>query len=204
MLPSGERFSCQILPWSSIVRDAKRLSWVIRDSGYVPDIVVAIGRGGYVPARILCDYLTIHDLTAFKVEHWGAAAVRKKKAVIKFPLSANIKNKRVLLVDDITDTGETLRVSLQYLTCFEPKEVRTAVLIHKTCSAVVPDYFLRKIIKWRWVIFPWHLWEDMTGFITTLTNEGICRENDIKRELRNRYGINVRSDMLREILSCLW
>jgi hypoxanthine phosphoribosyltransferase len=203
MLPSGERFRCQILSWSSVVKDAKRLSWIIKDSGYVPDIVIAIGRGGYVPARILCDYLTIHDLAAFKAEHWGIAAIRKKKAVIKFPLSANIKNKRVLLVDDITDTGETLRVSLQYLIGFEPKEVRTAVLIHKTCSKVVPDYFLRKIIKWRWVIFPWHLWEDMTGFITTLTDEGIRRENDIKRELRGRYGINVRSDMLREILSCL-
>lgn len=203
MLPSGERFRCQILSWSSVLRDAKRLSWIIKDSGYVPDIVIAIGRGGYVPARILCDFLTIHDLAAFKAEHWGIAAVRKKKAVIKFPLSANIKNKRVLLVDDITDTGETLRVSLQYLIGFEPKEVRTAVLIHKTCSTVVPDYFLRKVIKWRWVIFPWHLWEDMTGFITTLTDEGIRRENDLKRELRRRYGINVRSDMLREILSCL-
>ena len=203
MLPSCERFRCQILSWASVLRDAKRLSWIIKDSGYVPDIVIAIGRGGYVPARILCDYLKIHDLAAFKAEHWGIAAVRKKKAVIKFPLSANIKNKRVLLVDDITDTGETLRVSLQYLIGFEPKEVRTAVLIHKTCSTVVPDYFLRKIIKWRWVIFPWHLWEDMTGFITTLTDEGIRRENDLKRELRRRYGINVRSGMLREILSCL-
>jgi hypoxanthine phosphoribosyltransferase len=183
--------------------DAKRLSWMIKDSGYLPDIVIAIGRGGYVPARILCDYLTIHDLAAFKVEHWVIAAVRKKKAVIKFPLSANIKNKRVLLVDDITDTGETLKVSLQYLTGFEPKEVRTAVLIHKSCSAVVPVYFLRKIKKCRWVIFPWHLWEDMTGFISTLTDEGIRRENDIKRELRNRYCINVHSDVLREILSCL-
>ena len=203
MLPSCQRFSCQILSWSSVVRDTKRLSWIIKDSGYVPDIVIAIGRGGYVPARILCDYLTVHDLAAFKAEHWGIAAVRKKKAVIKFPLNANIKNKRVLLVDDITDTGETLRVSLQHLIGFEPKEVRTAVLIHKTCSAVVPDYFLRKIIKWRWVIFPWHLWEDMTGFIKKLKDEGIHRENDIKRELLRRYGINVRSDMFREILSCL-
>ncbi len=201
-MPSGERFRCQILSWSSVVRDAKGLSWIIKDSGYVPDIVIAIGRGGYIPARIVCDYLTIHDLAAFKAEHWGIAAVRKKKAFIKFPLSANIKNKRVLLVDDITDTGDTLRVSLQYLTGFEPKEVRTAVLIHKTCSKVVPDYFLRKIVKWRWVIFPWHLWEDMTGFITRLTDEGIRRENDIKRELGRRYGIKVRSDMLREILSC--
>ncbi len=202
MLPSCERFRCRILSWPSVVRDAERLARIIKDSGYVPDIVIAIGRGGYIPARIFCDYLMVHDLAAFKAEHWGVAAVRKKKAVIKFPLSANIKNKRVLLVDDITDTGETLRVSTRYLNGFEPKEVRTAVLIHKTSSPVVPDYFLRKIIKWCWVIFPWHLFEDMTGFVTTLTDEGIRGEDVIKRELRRRYGINVLSGMLREILSC--
>ncbi len=198
---ADERFRCEILTWSSVVRDAKRLSWIIKDSGYVPDIVIAIGRGGYIPARILCDYLLIHDLAAFKAEHWGSAAARKKKAIITFPLSADIKNKRVLLADDITDTGETLRVSLQYLTGFGPKEIRTAVLIHKTSSSVMPDYFLRKISKWRWVIFPWHHWEDMAGFITRLTDEGIRGERDIKHELRRRYGINVRSDMLKELLS---
>ncbi len=200
MLATGELFRCQILSWSSVLRDTKRLSQIIKGSGYAPDIVIAIGRGGYVPARILCDYLTIHDLAAFKAEHWGIAAVQKKKAVIKFPLGANIKNKKVLLVDDITDTGETLRVSLHYLAGLGPKEVRTAVLIHKTCSMVIPDYFLRKIVKWRWVIFPWHLWEDMTGFITMLTDTGFSREDDIKRELSRRYCIHVRSDMLREIL----
>jgi hypoxanthine phosphoribosyltransferase len=203
MLPSETRFRCEILSWARVVRDAKRLSWGIKESGYVPDIVIAIGRGGYIPARILCDYLMIHDLAAFKAEHWGSAAVRRKKAVIKFPLCADIRNKRVLLVDDITDTGETLSVSLKYLKRFRPREVRTAVLVHKTCSAILPDYFLRKIAKWRWIIFPWHLREDLTGFIARLKDEGICREGEIKRELRRRYHIDLRTEILREILFCM-
>ncbi len=196
-----EKFRCEALSWPRVLRDAKRLAWAVKDSGYFPDIVIGIGRGGYVPARVLCDYLLIHDLAAFKAEHWGTAVMRRKKAVITFPLCANIRDKRVLLVDDITDTGETLRVSLGYLKRFRPREVRTAVLRHKTCSSVVPDYFVAKIIKWKWIIFPWHLWEDITDFIERLQAEGIHRGRAISRALRERYCIDVHEDMVREILS---
>jgi len=200
-LPFGEKFRSEILSWGRVVRDVEKLSRIIRASGYSPEIIVAIGRGGYVPARILCDWLLLCDLTSIKVEHWGVAALQKEKAVIKFPLCAQIRDKKVLLVDDITDTGETLSVSLKYLKRFRPREIRTAVLIHKTCSSVVPDYFLREIIKWRWVIFPWHLREDLTGFIERLKAEGVQHENDLRRKLKQRYGIDVPTDTIRDVLS---
>jgi len=200
-MPSKERFRCEILSWKRVLADAKRLSKIIKDSGYDFHLVVAIGRGGFVPARILCDYLLIRDLATMKVEHWGIAATRTGKAVIKFPLCADIKDKRVLLVDDITDTGETLRVSIEYLRNFRPEEIRTAVLLHKTCSATIPNYFVRKIVKWRWVIFPWHIWEDLTGFIRTLRDTGTSCEEDIIRELKQRYGITAHPRMVEEILS---
>lgn len=200
-LPSKERFRCEILSWNRVVRDTIKLSKSIIDSGFKPDIVVAIGRGGYVPARILCDYLLIRDLTSIKVEHWGIVATETEKAVIKFRLCTDIKDKSVLLVDDITDTGDTLRVSLKYLKDFGPKTIKTAVLIHKTCSVIVPDYFISKIIKWHWVIFPWHIWEDLTGFVKNIKDKGIHNEEDISRELKLRYNINVQMETLREVLS---
>jgi hypoxanthine phosphoribosyltransferase len=199
--PSGKNFRCEILSWAGVVRDAKKLALAIKASAYVPEIVIAIGRGGYVPARILCDYLLVRDLAAFKAEHWGTATMQREKAVITFPLRANIKGKRVLLVDDITDTGETLRVSTAYLKRFRPREVRTAVLLHKTCSSIVPDYFVKRIVKWKWVTFPWHVWEDMTGFIEKLQAAGIRHDRAISRELRERYCIDLPADMIRAILS---
>lgn len=193
-LPSKERFRCEILSWNRVVRDTIKLSKSIIASGFKPDIVVAIGRGGYVPARILCDYLLIRDLTSIKVEHWGSAATETEKAVIKFRLCTDIKDKSVLLVDDITDTGDTLRVSLKYLKDFGPKTIKTAVLIHKTCSVIVPDYFISKIIKW-------HIWEDLTGFVKNIKDKGIHDEEDISRELKLRYNINVQMETLREVLA---
>ena len=202
MLRSPERhFKCEILTWNRVARDTKRLSCIIKESGYKPSIVVAIGRGGLVPGRVLCDYLHIRDLTTIKVEHWGITATPDKKAVIKFPLCVDIKDKRVLLVDDTTDTGDTLRISTGYLKSFEPKEVRTAALIHKTSSAITPDYFVRKVVKWKWIIFPWHLWEDLTSFVKEIKALGINSEEEIRRELKERYSLDIRIDTIKEILS---
>ena len=201
LLPTKGQFRCDMPSWRRVVRDSKTLSNLIKNSGYDPNIVVAICRGGLVPARLLCDFLHIKDLTTIKVEHWGIVATPTGKAVIKFPLSADIKEKRVLLVDDITDTGDTLRVSLEYLKKFEPKEIRTAVLIHKIISDFLPDYYVKKMIKWRWVIFPWHVWEDLTGFIKSIKAMGIHCEEDIRHELKSKYSIEVQFEIIKEILS---
>lgn len=201
-LPAEKKFRCEILSWGRVVKDSQRLSWMIRESGYSPDIIVAIGRGGYVPARIMCDYLINHDLASIKVEHWGTC-VAQEKATIKFPLSVRIRDKKVLLVDDVTDTGDTLKVSLQYLRRFRPREIRTVVLIHKTQSIITPDYFLRKVAKWRWIIFPWHLMEDLSQFIQRLKATGVSNEEDLKRSLKETYDIDVPITKVREVLSII-
>jgi hypoxanthine phosphoribosyltransferase len=101
----------------------------------------------------------------------------------------------------LTDTGETLSVTVKYLKRFRPKEVRTAVLLHKTCSKIVPDYFVKRAAKWRWVIFPWHFWEDLTGFIKELHVAGISRIIDLSREVHKKHNIDLKPDTVREILS---
>ena len=198
---NNRRFKCEILSWRCVADNTKKLSILIKNSGYIPHIVVAIGRGGLVPARILCDYLHIKDLTTIKVEHWGIAATLDKKAIIKFPLNADIKDKRVLLMDDITDTGDTLRIYLEYLKGFGPQEIRTAVIIHKTTSDFIPDYYVRRITEWRWITFPWHVWEDLTAFIKEIRARGFHSEGDIRHELKDRYNIDIRLELIKKILS---
>ncbi|UCH80066.1 MAG: phosphoribosyltransferase [Nitrospiraceae bacterium] len=200
-MSSDKQIQCEILSWNRVARDAKRLANLVTESGYKLDIAVAIARGGLVPARILSDYLSIRDLTTIKVEHWGITATPSEKAVIKFPLCVDIKDKNVLLIDDTTDTGDTLKVSIEYLKNFTPGEIRTATLIHKTCSKVEPDFFVRKVMKWKWIIFPWHIWEDLTEFVRRIADSGIHNEEDIKRRLEEQYNIKIKIETVREVLS---
>jgi hypothetical protein len=161
---------------------------MIRGS-FSPDIVIAIGRGGFVPARIVCDSLMLSSLTSIRVEHWGVAAHSLESAIIRYPLSAPIGGMDVLVVDDVTDTGKTLEVAVQYLQEQSPKSIRTAVLHHKTCSAFVPDYHVVLEKSWRWIVYPWALHEDLTGFCESVMGREPVSVDDILSRLKERYGM---------------
>jgi hypoxanthine phosphoribosyltransferase len=148
-LPEGEGV---LISWSEVQRLCQRLAGLIRESGFRPDLIVAIGRGGYVPARLLCDYLDIMGLTSIKVEHYLAGASKQEETIIRYPLKADIKGLRVLLVDDVNDTGDTLLVATRHLQTFRPADVRTAVVHEKTVSRIAADYFAMRIVRWRWLI----------------------------------------------------
>ena len=74
---------------------------------FKPDIVIAIARGGYVPARILCDRLDIYNLTSIRIAHYTGGSTKLELARLSIPLGIDIKGMQVLLVDDVTDTGDT-------------------------------------------------------------------------------------------------
>jgi hypothetical protein len=76
----------------------------IKSSGYRPDLVIAVGRGGYVPASV-CDFMLHSQLTSIKIEHWGIAARKQDTAEVRSPLSVNVVGLKVLIIDDVTDTG---------------------------------------------------------------------------------------------------
>jgi hypothetical protein len=88
---------CELISWAEVHRLCRQLARMVRASGYRPDIVVAIGRGGLVPARLVCDCLDIMALTSIKIDHYNAGSSKQAQAVIRFPLCTDIGEQRVLL-----------------------------------------------------------------------------------------------------------
>jgi len=199
---AGE-FSCEIVTWDQFYNLARLLSKGIKSSGYRPDVVIAIGRGGYVPARVLCDFLLRNQLTSIKVEHWDVAAARKEQARIRSPLAIEITGLNVLIVDDLTDTGDTLVIATEYIRRFCPKEIRTAVLQHKSNSVFQPDYYAEYISRWSWIIYPWAFYEDLVGFTDKIVRDGEFSLQAIKKELAGRYQIPVDERELRDAIDDL-
>ncbi len=189
---------CHMVSWDEAYRLARILSRKIKSSGFKPDLVIGIARGGLVPARIVCDFLLQKDLAAIKVEHWGIAATLGE-AKIKYPLPVEIKGKKILVVDDVADSGDTFSVIMDYITEKAPLEIRTAVLHYKTCSTCVPDYWAEKQDDWKWIIYPWAVYEDLTGFIGKVQTGSMAPE-DIRKALESNFDIKISMKDLMEIL----
>jgi len=196
-------FRCELISFNEVLRLSKLLARKIKASGYRPDLIVAIGRGGYVPGRLVSDFLLFNDLTSMKIEHYTRAADMLEEARIKFPIPVDITGEKVLIVDDITDTGETLNLAVDYALSLKSADVRTAVLQHKTCSAFTPDFYAQKLIKWRWVIYPWARYEDFAGFAEKILLDRALDLSQIITEFKHRYGLDLRETELLEILDDL-
>ena len=187
---------CELISWAEVHRLCRRLAGLVKADGYRPDIVIAIGRGGLVPARLVCDCLDIMALTSIKIDHYYAGSSRQAQAVIRYPLCTDIRDQRVLLVDDVNDSGDTLEVASTHLNDFHPCEIRTAVMHHKTTTRMGVDYYARKIIKWRWLIYPWAMQEDISAFLKRLSPLPSSLEQ-AQQQLADQYGIHISQQILR-------
>jgi hypothetical protein len=152
----------EYVSWSEFYRLCGKLYGHISATGYRPDTIIAIARGGYAPARILADYFGVMNLLSLKIEHYHGPE-KLPRAVVRYPLQVDLSDKEVLLVDDVSDSGDTFVVALEHLAaCGTPKALRTSVLHHKTTSSFEPDYCAKRIVTWRWLTYPWALIEDLT------------------------------------------
>lgn len=202
---SADCFECEVMEWNLFHKLARQVAQKINDSGYKPDLIVGLARGGWVLARVLCDLIGVKDLVSLKVEHWGVTATPNGKAKLKYPLKVDLKGKNVLVVDDITDTGESMRVAVEYIQSLNPSEIRTATLRHITSSKFMPYYFGEEI-SWRWVIFPWNFTEDMCNIIPkvcarlSVSPDGNVDIAKIRNELKQSYNIDTSEETIDEIL----
>ena len=162
------RLRCEVVPQEQVYELCFQLARAISASGYDAEIVVAISRGGFVPARHLCDFLGLSAMTSIKVQHYGPGARKQRRAWVKYPLSGGIEDRRVLLVDDVNDTGDTLQVAKEHLSSFAPAEVRTAVLHEKLTTTLEADYRAVEVRDWHWIVYPWAVFEDLGNFLSLM------------------------------------
>lgn len=195
----------KVVTWFDVVGWCKELSRKIRSSGFKPDIIVAIARGGFAPARLLCDYLDVVDLLSIKVEHWIETGKHKEEATIKYPFNYDLRGKKVLLVDDIADTGKSIIAAKKHImeVC-RPSELRVAAMqLIPTTSAIVPDYYVDEVKEWTWYMYPWNYTEDMVNLTMRIAKEEPKEEwkpETLALKFKEWYGAELPLDAFREVL----
>ncbi|MCI4336077.1 MAG: phosphoribosyltransferase [Thermoplasmata archaeon] len=154
---------CRLTTWAEVDGWADRLAGQIRAADRSPQTIVGLTRGGWVPSRVLADRLGVKRLVALRAQHWGVTATPTGRAELTETLSGRIRGERALVVDDITDTGESLALATTHVAEAGAARVESATFLHISHSKFRPTYFAEGIPReaWVWVVFPWNFWEDL-------------------------------------------
>jgi hypoxanthine phosphoribosyltransferase len=156
-------------------------------------------RGGWYEGLVLSDLLFLKDLFGMKIEHWGETGEMNKETRITQSINVNLKERNVLIVDDITDTGDSIKVAMEQIAKLKPREIKTAVLQHKKTSSFQPDYYGEIIDEWRWIIYPWNFYEDVSNLIKDIL-EGEMDIKRIKEGLEDDFSLHIEEKRLVEVL----
>jgi xanthine phosphoribosyltransferase len=140
--------------WDQFHRDSRALAW--RLSGEGPfDAVVAIARGGLVPAAIVARELNIRVVESVAIksyDHQNQGQVRILKPISEQVLDTARQGRKVLIVDDLVDTGATARIVREML-----PGAHFATVYAKPKGREMVDTFITEVSQDTWIFFPWDL-----------------------------------------------
>ena len=144
----------EVLTWERFGEATRELAQTIADDGFRPDIVMAIARGGLTVAGALAYALAVKNCCAINVEFYTGVEERLEVPVVLPPTLdlMDIRGLRVLVADDVADTGKTLEL-VRNVIAEHVGEARTAVLYQKSHSVIDAEYVWRHTDQW--INFPW-------------------------------------------------
>jgi len=184
--------------WGEAIKLCYKLAKEVVDSGYKPDVIVSIMRGGVVPALIVSDILNVDSFYALRVKHWGIAEEVYSVPVVEQLPQGKIEGKKVLVVDEVADTGKTLDVAVKELLKLGPAEVRSAVLHLKPNSVIIPDYFAERLNRWVWIFYPWSIVETLVALAyRELGSRKVSEEELLKTSIALARKLGVRAPISR-------
>lgn len=147
------------------------------DEGF--DVVVALAKGAWPMSRSFVDYLGIDQLASLGVRFYSGINQRMAEPEVYQELPVDVKGKKILLFDDVADTGESLVFVKKYLLKLGAKSVKTATIFLKDRSIVKPDYSAAKTNAW--IIFPFELREMMSLLGESWLKTGIGKNEIVER-----------------------
>ena len=152
------------LTWEVFGEASRYLSQEIVDSGWFPDLIVGVARGGLIPAGAIGYAIGVKEMGAINVEFYTDIGETLPEPILLNPQldTDSLKDKKVLVVDDVADSGKTLKMVMDLIdehglsldgSAAVRVEARSAVIYKKPVSIIEPDYVWAHTDKW--INFPW-------------------------------------------------
>ena len=156
--------------WDQVYDMVIDLARRVKDSGFRPDLIIGVSRGGWAPARIMSDLLENANTASIRIEFYLAPGVTARRPVISQAIMVPVKGINVLVVDDVSDTGDSLKVAVEHLDAGGARAIKTATLFYKPQSIFKPDFFI--VQTEQWIIFPWERLENTRRLLDEAEKKG--------------------------------
>ena len=143
------------ISWERVEGLADALVRQVQASGFKPDHLVGISMGGLIPLALVAERLSIKSVSTVSASSYDETTKERGELIVSGFSDTAVRGKRVLLVDEIADTGKTLSVVTNILKdqC-GARDVRTATLtVNKVHCLTHPDFAALEVNAW--VEFPW-------------------------------------------------
>jgi len=140
--------------WTGVYMGLAYIAGKIKSENSDFDAIVGLARGGWIPARILSDFLGIRRLISLQISSYDDLKRQEPKSLDQHALLAS--ERKLLLVDDVADTGSSL-IYAKNLLEKSGAVCKTAAIYVKPWTSFWPDYFFKEIREW--VVFPWEILE---------------------------------------------
>lgn len=152
-----------VVDWDFIYEALFEIAEKVQRSGIDVRVIIGILRGGWVPARVLSDLLSVSEVGALEIKFYRGVGERWERPVVTQPLLVNARGKEVLIIDDVADTGKSLQTAVNFVSMYGAKVVYTATIFVKPWSTIKPDFFVAETDKW--VVFPWEVREVVEEYV---------------------------------------
>ena len=188
----------EVPTWNQIYNMLLNQSEKIQNNGFKPDIIVGVSRGGWPPARVLSDLMGNPNLANVRVEFYLGVAETKGEPTLTQPVSVAVDGKKILLVDEVADTGKSLKLVKKHLTENGATEVKIATVYYKPWSIIKPDYYEKETCQW--IVFPWEIKETIRKIVKKCREKRKPVEIETAKLVKAGISLELVRRFLKEIL----
>lgn len=161
----------EIIDWQTFYSLCLEAADKVRRSKKSYDAFVGISRGGLIPLRILSDELGQENLFVIRVLFYEDIKKTIAEPIIKDDLKGNVKGLNLLVIDDVADSGKSLKKVIEHLKNAGAKEVDSLTIFYKPHSEITPTFYVRTTKKW--IVFPHERRETILKIIEKEKNKPI-------------------------------
>lgn len=151
----------------------------ILEANFSYDRIVAIAKGGWTWARDLADLLKVSEVASIQAKLYTSIGQKAANLTITQGLPIKIAGEKILLFDDVADSGETFKAVKDYLLKQGVKHIETASLFWKPHSVIKPDFF--GLETSAWIVFPHEIREFVEEMGKKWSKQGLTKEAILDR-----------------------